>query len=25
LERVPNLDYVFVCYKTDKSLTLAER
>ena len=25
LERVPNLDYVFVCYKTDKQLTLAER
>ena len=25
LERVPNLDYVFVCYKTDKALTLAER
>lgn len=25
LERVPNLDYVFVCYKSDKQLTLAER
>ncbi len=25
LERVPNLDYVFVCYKTDKSLALSER
>jgi hypothetical protein len=25
LERVPNLDYVFVCYKSDKALTLAER
>jgi len=25
LERVPNLDYVFVCYKSDKSLALAER
>lgn len=25
LERVPNLDYVFVCYKTDKQLALAER
>lgn len=25
LERVPNLDYVFVCYKTDKQLTLVER
>lgn len=25
MERVPNLDYVFVCYKTDKALTLAER
>lgn len=25
LERVPNLDYVFVCIKTDKSLALAER
>lgn len=25
LERVPNLDYVFVCYKTDKALALAER
>ena len=22
---MPNLDYVFVCYKTDKQLTLAER
>jgi hypothetical protein len=22
---VPNLDYVFVCYKTDKQLALAER
>jgi hypothetical protein len=22
---VPNLDYVFVCYKTDKSLALSER
>lgn len=25
LERVPNLDYVFVCYKSDKQLNLAER
>lgn len=25
LERVPNLDYVFLCYKTDKSLALTER
>lgn len=25
LERVPNLDYVFVCYKTDKQLALVER
>ena len=25
LERVPNLDYVFVCYKTDKQLAVAER
>jgi hypothetical protein len=25
LERVPNLDYVFVCYKTDKQLALSER
>lgn len=25
LERVPNLDYVFFCYKTDKQLALAER
>ena len=25
LERVPNLDYVFVCYKTDKQLSLVER
>jgi hypothetical protein len=25
LERVPNLDYVFVCYKTDKMLVNAER
>ena len=25
LERVPNLDYVFVCYKTDKQLALTER
>lgn len=25
MERVPNLDYVFVCYKTDKALALAER
>ena len=25
LERVPNLDYVFVCYKTDRQLALAER
>ena len=25
LERVPNLDYVFVCIKTDKQLALAER
>jgi hypothetical protein len=25
LERVPNLDYVYVCYKTDKQLALAER
>ena len=25
LERVPNLDYVFVCYRTDKQLALAER
>ena len=25
LERVPNLDYVYVCYKTDKQLALVER
>jgi hypothetical protein len=25
LERVPNLDYVFICYKTDKALALTER
>lgn len=25
LERVPNLDYVFVCYKTDRQLGIAER
>ena len=25
LERVPNLDYVFICYKTDKQLSLIER
>jgi hypothetical protein len=25
LERVPNLDYVFLCYKTDKMLALTER
>jgi hypothetical protein len=25
LERVPNLDYVYVCYKTDKQLALSER
>ena len=25
LERVPNLDYVFICYKTDKLLALTER
>jgi hypothetical protein len=25
LERVPNLDYVFLCYKTDKQLALTER
>ena len=25
LERVPNLDYVFVCYKTDKQLAITER
>jgi hypothetical protein len=25
LERVPNLDYVFLCYKTDKQVTLVER
>ena len=25
LERVPNLDYVFLCYKTDKTLALTER
>jgi hypothetical protein len=25
LERVPNLDYVFVCYKTDKMLATTER
>jgi hypothetical protein len=25
LERVPNLDYVFVCFKTDKFLAQAER
>jgi hypothetical protein len=25
LERIPNLDYVFVCYKTDKQLALTER
>lgn len=25
LERVPNLDYVYVCYKTDRQLALAER
>lgn len=25
LERVPNLDYVFICYKTDKGLALTER
>ena len=25
LERVPNLDYVFICYKTDKQLAVTER
>lgn len=25
LERVPNLDYVYICYKTDKPLVIAER
>ena len=25
LERVPSLDYVFVCYKTDKQLVITER
>lgn len=25
LERVPNLDYVFLCYRTDKQLALTER
>ena len=25
LERVPNLDYVYLCYKTDKQLALTER
>jgi len=25
LERVPNLDYVYICYKTDKHLAQAER
>jgi len=25
LERVPNLDYVFLCYKTEKMLALTER
>lgn len=25
LERVPNLDYVYLCYKTDKQLALSER
>ena len=25
LERVPNLDYVYLCYKTDKALALTER
>ena len=25
LERVPNLDYVYLCYKTDKSLAQTER
>ena len=25
MERVPNLDYVFVCYKTDRQLAIAER
>lgn len=25
LERVPNLDYVYVCYKTDKDITTFER
>lgn len=25
MERVPNLDYVYVCYKTDKQLALVER
>ena len=25
LERVPNLDYVYICYKTDKQLSLVER
>lgn len=25
LERVPNLDYVFICYKTDKQLSVVER
>lgn len=25
LERVPNLDYVFVCYRNDKQLALTER
>jgi len=25
LERIPNLDYVYLCYKTDKQLALSER
>jgi len=25
LERVPNLDYVFLCYKTDKTIAIVER
>jgi hypothetical protein len=25
LERAPNLDYVFICYKTDKQVTILER
>ena len=25
MERVPNLDYVYICYKTDKQLALVER